>query len=605
MSKKLLSLLLIFVLVFSLFNIAALAEPSTYAELLPVGADYSGKIVILHTNDVHGAIDGYAKVATLKKQFETANAAVILLDAGDYMQGKTSVSLSKGANAIELMNAVGYDAATLGNHEFDYGFANLQSVIGAASFKVLASNVYYNTLPAFPDANVTITAGPQTIGVFGLTTPEAATKANPAMIQGVTFDALATTAESQASSLSSANLVICLGHLGVDAESAPNRSTDLLSALPAGTIDLFIDGHSHTVIDGMNNPYATYTGPGSTMLVSTGTAMANVGVVVYDPDELGVNQLHSYTIPLSDSDGIVPDPAVKAISDGINSDIAEEYGQVFATSLVKLNGDKAPGNRTMETNLGDFVTDAMLWAAGENDLDVDGVITNGGGLRAAINAGDITKNDIFTVLPFGNTLALVTVTGAQLLEALEASTFCVPTAVGGFPQVSGINYTIDTRATFMQGSLYPGSTYYAPASINRVSIQSVGGQPFSLTAQYTIATNNFVAAGGDTYSIFTTAPMLDTGLVLDEIVMNYIIYALDREIGTQYAQPAGRIIIITGEAGNPTPTPAPTPVPTPAQPAAADVPKTGDAASTLPILLVAAAVMAALLAVKVFKRREN
>ncbi|MBR5635355.1 MAG: 5'-nucleotidase C-terminal domain-containing protein, partial [Pseudobutyrivibrio sp.] len=149
--------------------------------------------------------------------------------------------------------------------------------------------------------------------------------------------------------------------------------------------------------------------------------------------------------------------------------------------------------------------------------------TNGGGIRATINAGSVTKKDINTVLPFGNTVAVVYVKGSELLEALEASTYCTPEAVGGFPQVSGIKFTVDTSVPFAQGEAYPKSTYYKPAAISRVTIDSVNGKPFSLTDTYAVVTNNFVAAGGDTYYAFgSAADQFDTGIVMDEAIVEYV-----------------------------------------------------------------------------------
>ena len=204
----------------------------------------------------------------------------------------------------------------------------------------------------------------------------------------------------------------------------------------------------------------------------------------------------------------------------------------LSSQLLKflLNGDKAPGNRTEETNLGDLITDAMVWSVvkegGIEQVEPNAVvgITNGGGIRAPIAAGDVTKKDINTVLPFGNTVAVVYVTGAELLEALEASTFCTPDAIGGYPQTSGIEWTLDTTKAFDQGDVYTlngkESSYYAPASIQRVTITAVNGEPFNPEATYAVVTNNFCAAGGDTYNVFArSSASFDTGIPLDEAVM--------------------------------------------------------------------------------------
>jgi len=193
----------------------------------------------------------------------------------------------------------------------------------------------------------------------------------------------------------------------------------------------------------------------------------------------------------------------------------------------------------------------MLWALTEQQPgSIEGVdaanivaITNGGGIRAAINPGDITKKDVKTVLPFGNTLAVVYVKGSVLLEALEASTFCTPESVGAFPQTAGMEWTLNTKAAFDQGDAYPDSTYFAPKSINRVSIQSVNGKAFDENAEYAVITNNFLAAGGDTYYAFAASSGYDTGLAMDEVLMAYITEKLGGTIGADYAEPQGRMTL--------------------------------------------------------------
>jgi len=215
---------------------------------LDKAGEMDGKTVILHTNDVHGAIAGYAYVAALKADFEAKGADVILVDAGDYSQGTTYVSDTKGADAIDLMNLVGYDYATIGNHEFDYGYAQLAANLENADFTVLCSDVFKEDgSPIFGTANAIEEINGLKVGFFGLETPEAQTKANPALIKGLTFlakDELFANAQAQVNELkeAGADVVICLGHLGDDAESAGNRSTDLMQAVTG--IDMFIDGHS-------------------------------------------------------------------------------------------------------------------------------------------------------------------------------------------------------------------------------------------------------------------------------------------------------------------------------------------------------------------------
>lgn len=552
--KKLLSLLLVLCLVLSLSCTAFAA-----------GAEkpLDGKTVILHSNDVHGAIDLYAAMAALKADYEAQGAEVILADAGDYSQGTVYVSVNKGADAVTMMNATGYDVVTLGNHEFDYGYAQLVENMKAAKFQVLCADVLGADGKTIFDANTIIEKGGVKIGFFGLETPEAQTKANPKLIQGLKFLAgadgkeLYNCAAAQVADLKAkgADLVVCLAHLGVDESSEPYTSYDLAKNVQG--IDFIIDGHSHTVMT---------AGPNGEPIQSTGTAFANIGVITIDnaTKKIVGNELKAIWHTEKNADGksvtVVDyktrDEKVAAAAKAIIDPIDKAYGEKFAVSEVALNGAKAPnGNRDSETNLGDLITDAMLWkvlADAEITVPEENVvaITNGGGIRASIGVGDVTKKDINTVLPFGNTLAVVYVKGSELLEALEASTYCTPESIGGFPQVAGMQFTVATYETYDKNDeSYPNSTYYGPKTINRVTIGSINGKDFDPEATYAVITNNFVAGGGDTYYAFAAATnQFDTGLPLDEVVMEYITKELKGVIGETYAEPAGRIVVDQGVA---------------------------------------------------------
>ena len=542
--RKALALLLSVVMSLSLLVSTAWAED-------PVTQDLAGKTVILHTNDVHGAIQDYAKVAALKADYEARGADVYLVDAGDFSQGSVYVSLNKGADAVTMLNAVGYDYVTLGNHEFDYGAQQLADNLKNANFDILCSDVLDADGDAVADEAIiaTVEGSGLKIGFFGLATPETKTKANPALIKGLTFlsgEALYKCAQDEIDWLKqeNADVIICLAHLGVDKESQPNTSYDLYKNTKG--IDFIIDGHSHTVMT---------KGPNGEPIQSTGTALANVGVITIDnaTKKIESNEL----IALKDYTG--SDAAVAAAAKAIMDPIDAAYGEVFAKSAVDLNGAKAPGNRTEETNMGDLITDAMMWAIKTKAPSVDMTnavaITNGGGIRAAIKKGDITKKDINTVLPFGNTLAVVYVKGSELLEALEASTYCTPEAVGGFPQFAGMEVELNIAPKYDKNAeKYPGSEYFGPKSINRITIKSINGKAFDPNATYAVITNNFMAAGGDTYYAFAAAKeQFDTGLPLDEILMEYITTELNGVVGEQYAKPQGRLTIVnnpkTGDSG--------------------------------------------------------
>ena len=542
--RKILATLLALVMTLALMVPASWGENK---ETYQLPDSLAGKTVILHTNDVHGAIDKYAKVAALRDEcYDKGAHQVILLDAGDYSQGSPYVSLSKGATALDMMALVGYDVITLGNHEFDYGFPQLMENLKKhqGDFMVACNNLVDDegdlvfapggTAPIYADDSYETELF--RIAIVGIATPESQTKANPALMKGLNFiggkDLYKVTQEDvdMARNEGNANIVIALGHLGVDDSSEPNCSYNVMQNVKG--IDLFIDGHSHTVMTASKD---------NNMIQSTGTGLAYVGAIVIDNatksiESNGLIDLSAFT---------KEDAAVKAAADKIISDVNAEYGKVFARTDVELNGAKEPGNRTQETNLGDLITDALVWGAGQQGETVDAAITNGGGIRATIEAGDITKKDINTVLPFGNTLSIIKITGTELLEVLEASTFCTPEAIGGFPQVSGIEFTVDTTKGYDQGDEYPGTTYFAPKTINRVTIQTVGGKDFDPAATYTIATNDFMASGGDTYYCFVNATAnYDLGLPMDEVVMDYVNTVLGGTVTAEkYGEPAGRITI--------------------------------------------------------------
>jgi len=505
----------------------------------------AGKTVIIQTNDVHGAIEYYACVAQMKKDFEDRGAEVVLTDGGDYVQGSIYVNVDKGASVIGLMNAVGYDVVTVGNHDLDFGYQQLENNLQSAEFAVVCANMFDAGGKSLFDGNYTYTtASGLKIGFFGLQTPEAMTKTNPVVIRGLQFgvENLWQLAQRQINALSDADLVICLSHLGDDAGSHPYNVYDLWENTTG--MDFVLDAHSHTVMtEGVNGE----------PIQSTGTELKNIGVVVIDDAAKKIED--HYLVPVTDD--LPRNAAVAAETQKIVDSVSADYAVKFAKSTVTLNGAKAPnGNRDGETNNGDLITDAMRWKILSSGVKLDVpedhavAVQNGGGIRAAIVPGDVTKKDINTVYPFSNTLAVVYVSGKALLETLEASTYCLPDSVGGFPQVSGISYTVDTtRAYAPNAAPYPGSVYFGPASVNRVTINDINGKPFSLTDTYAVITNNFCAAGGDTYYALASAKeQFDTGILLDETLMEYIAGQLHGVIGDAYAAPQGRITILTAPA---------------------------------------------------------
>ena len=570
MSKKLLSLALALVMSLSLAAPAMAADEKAEKTVTPytVSNDVKGKIVILHTNDTHGAdmavadagkeVLGDAGVAALKKEFEKKGAQVFLFSAGDATQGAPIVNLSQGEAAIEFMNAAGYDAMAPGNHEFDWGADNLKAIAKKADFPVLAANIVdEKTGKAIFDTTATFkTKSGLKIGVFGLDTPEAATKTNPDKIVGLKFlagEEMYKCAEETIKALKDdkCDFIICLGHLGIDDETKAggNRSVDVVEKVSG--IDLFIDGHSHSTTDQIaaviDNAEKTNVLNG-TKIVSTGTKLANVGVVVIDPKTKAMTDELVPAAAWTKVDSAV-DKAVKKTNDEVDKALSKIMGK----TEVMLDGNRDPGVRTQETNLGDFAADAILWFARKNaggDDKVDVALTNGGGIRASIEVGDISMKTMNTVFPFGNTVATIELSGQQLLEALESATYAAPKALGGFPQVAGVEFTVNTANKYENGEAY--GTYFRCANPGtRVTGVKVGGKDLDLAKTYVLATNDFTAVGGDTYYPFkdVKSTMKDTGIPLDQALSEYTNEVLGGTITAEkYGKPAGRITIINRPA---------------------------------------------------------
>jgi 2',3'-cyclic-nucleotide 2'-phosphodiesterase (5'-nucleotidase family) len=555
MSKKLVSLILAMALLLGMCS-AALAD--YYSNLIPVtkteSSNFTGKTVILHSNDVHGAISGYACMPALRDSILALGASdVLLVDAGDFTQGDIYVSVNKGKAAIDMMNAAGYDVVTLGNHEFDFGYDQLMENLKDARFKTICCNVYLDKTgeTILPPSTVIETSTGLKLGFVGVETPQTATKVNPGLITEISFATFAKMYDAVQDAVDAirgeCDLVIGLTHLGVNAEAAINgyRSVDLLNSVEG--IDFAIDAHSHTVMSS-----AKYGLP----VQSTGTKFAYVGVIVIDNATKVIEDhflLSTATLP--------KDETVAAAAQEIIDAVDAEYNTPFATTETFLDGARE-NNRTRETNLGDLVADAMLWKVlkegGLENIEPDHVvtITNGGGIRANIDVGDVSMESINSVLPFGNTVTVIYATGAEILEALEASTFSTPEQIGGFPQTSGIEWTVDCTKPFDKGDLYlqngKDTSYYAPASIQRVTITAIHGKPFDPSATYAVVTNNFIAAGGDTYNVFNRAyeagTGFDSGIPMDQAVCEFVAEALNGKItAEQYGQPRGSLTIILPE----------------------------------------------------------
>ena len=531
---------------------------------VPVMAgDMDGKLVIMHTNDIHGHYEtteeqiGIAGVAALKNYYVDQGAEVLLVDAGDFSQGTTLVNHDKGLKAAAYLVAADYDAVSLGNHEFDFGqeaVKDIAATLKAGRIPVLAANILKagTNEPYFGD-NIVFELDGIKVGMFGLDTAETQTKSAPSSVAGMKFvdkEEMFALAQVQVDELKElgCDYIVCVCHLGVDDESIGRRSTELAAAVEG--IDLIVDGHSHTEMPGGEVV-------GKTMIVSTGSYLANVGTVVVDMETKEETAALISAADYAANYGVYDERLTMMVA-ADTEEINAIYEGIFAETKVDLNGERDPGVRTLETNLGDFAADAYLYAGRQYvkeaglDMTVDLALANGGGIRASIPAGKISMNTLYTVFPYGNTVALVTITGEQLLEVLEASTFCTPTAIGGFPQIAGAEFTINTAVPYENGEQYPNSTYYAPANPgSRVTINSVNGKPFDPAANYTVVVNSFQAEGGDTYYALTQGSFThDTAIVDADALISYV-NSMNGVIGEEYAEPQGRITIVNDASAIP------------------------------------------------------
>lgn len=528
LSKVLLSIILVIAIIVNFFPSVTSYAYDFKSDIRTIGAvpsDLTGKTIILHSNDVHGAIEKYAYVAALKKNLQERGAEVILVDSGDYSGGTFYVSAFRGRDAITAMNAADYDIATLGNHEFDYGYDVLKSNISIADFQIICADIYdSNNKPIANPNTIYVTKSRLKLGLFGLTTPKTKISVSPAYVKDLNFlsgTELYTCAQDQVEELKSSgcDLIICLSHLGVDDDAAivGDRSVDVFSHTKG--IDIMLDAHSHAVMT---------KGADGEPVLSTGTQFENVGIVIID--NVGKVIEDQYLINFKSIQNVLaPDAETEAAISLIIKGVQDEYGAVFAKSEVNLVGEEDPGNRTQETNMGDFITDALIWRACRMDgviaVSKDHVVSviNGGAIKEGIAKGDITKNDLLGALPYGNTISIVYLTGAKLLETMEAATYSAPQASGSYPQTAGIKFTVDTTVPFDKGDVYATSDNHRPAKIQRVTINEICGKPFSLDDTYAVVTNDYCAVGGGSYGAFAEMESnYDTGIIITDAIVDYI-----------------------------------------------------------------------------------
>lgn len=486
-------------------------------------SDNTNEHTILHTNDIHGRfveddgrVIGMAKVKGLKDKYNPD----LMVDSGDAFQGLPVSNNSKGEEMAKAMNGVGYDAMTVGNHEFDFGYDQLLKLQKQLNFPIVSSNIYKNGKRVF-DPSTTVTKNNVRYGIVGVTTPETKTKTSPTAVEGVEFkDPLTSVKQAMNEIKNNVDVFVILSHLGVDKSTQKTWRGDYLidQLTKDGSFKqpiFVLDGHSHTVID-KGEHYGT-----NNVLAQTGTALANVGRVDFTFQNQKASDINASLINVADAKDITPDPQIDAQTKKANDDFLKETSTVvIPNNTVTLNGERAQA-RTQETNLGNLITDAMETYASKNfSHQPDFAITNGGGIRASIEKGEVTENDIITVLPFGNLISQIQVKGSDVEKAFEHSLSAdtetqdgkkVLGANGGFLQVS------DSLRVYYDINKASGQRINAIKVLNKENGEYEDLDP---NRTYYVTTNDFTANQGDGYDMF--GGQREEGISLDAVVAQYI-----------------------------------------------------------------------------------
>mgnify|MGYP001066060997 FL=1 len=521
----------------------SVGAPAAFAEETNCFFGDKADVTILYTNDVHTYIDNkspkptYAAIAALKKSIEDTGRDVLLVDAGDHIQGTAYGSMDDGATIIELMNEAGYDLATPGNHEFDYGMARAKAVLREADFPYVSCNwvdlrTGFNVLPSVKFFFV----GGRKIAFVGVTTPETFTKSTPAYFMNdaqtkYIYDILggedgqklydAVQEAIDKAEFWGADTIIGLGHLGVDPSSSPWTSEEVIAHTHGFTA--FIDGHSHTV---MANKQVTDASGKAVTLTQTGSYFKNIGKMTVGADGTITTEL------IDTYEGL--DAAVAATASNWISAVDDMLGEEIAVGDTKFYiNDPATGKRRIrsgETNLGDFVADGIYTYFNEiEELHCDVAIMNGGGIRTDVEAGPWSFKTCKTVSPFGNVACLMSVTGQQIQDALEfGARFAGAEGKenGGFLQVAGARYTIHTgtpnTVQTNDKNVWTGSAATPRVSNVEIYDKTTGTyQPLDPNATYALAGMNYTLRNlGDGFAMFDGATLIKDYVSEDYLVMS-------------------------------------------------------------------------------------
>lgn len=481
-----LSLILVLSFVFGSFGESAFAEAGDKT------------IRLVHLNDIHARVAeneregamGFAKLKTVLDGLKKENPNTLVISAGDTFHGTTEVNVSQGEAMTKFMNMAGFDLMVPGNHDFNFGYERLLELKDMCNFPIITANVYEKSGETKFDAYTIKEVDGIKLGIFGLTTEETAFKTHPDNVKNVDFKDPVEEAKKAVEALKNekVDLIVGVTHMGV--EGTTKTTTEELIKKVDG-IDLVIDGHSHEETNEKIN---------NTLLVQAGSYTKNVGVLDLKFKDNKLVESKEKLIKYEEVKELEGDKEVAKALEDLKEANKEILGVVVGETKVDLDGERGDV-RTKETNLGNLVADIMM-ASANGDI----AFTNGGGIRTSKPAGKLTKGDIIEIVPFTNTLAVIEVTGQELLEGLERGVDSYPEEAGHFPQVSGIKYSFNPNKPV-------GS---------RVLGVEVKGEKLDLNKKYRLITNDFIAAGGDGYTMFEGKPFLEEGALLSDMFIAYL-----------------------------------------------------------------------------------
>jgi len=520
-------------------------------------------VVVLFTSDVHCGVDqgfGYVGVAAIRDAMKAAGNHVVLVDNGDSIQGEPMGTMTTGEANVQLMNAVGYDIAIPGNHEFDYGMDRFLELTKLANFPYISANFSKEGELVFAPYVIKEFDGVK-IAFVGMTTPKTITSSTPKYFQNEAGEFIygfmqdetgeklyaAVQAAVDAARAEGAKFVVALGHLGNEDSCRPWTYADVIGNTTG--IDAFLDGHSHDT----DQVEMTNKDGGKVLRSGCGTKLQGVGY-------LRISAVGEITAGLYSWNNDVAAPELLGIENEVSAAVAAatdtlnaKLNEVVATSEVDLtiydpvvtkdDGSKIRIIRNAETNLGNLCADAYRDQSG-----ADVAFVNGGGIRVSIDAGEITLNDILKVHPFGNAMCVVEATGQQILDALEFGARAVPSENGGFQHTSGLTYEIHTyiesSAKTDENGMFAGVE-----GEYRVKNVKVGGEDLVLDKVYTVASHNYMLKnGGDGFNMFMNCKLLQDEVMIDnQVLINYITGTLGGVVGEAYAEPygQGRIVAVS------------------------------------------------------------